>query len=463
MILEAAEQLKAKKVSSLELVQQCLERIKKFDGRLNCFITLTEEAALRRARQADEEIARGEYRGPLHGIPIAHKDLFYTKGVLTTAGSKIYASFVPDHDAAVVEKLDQAGAVSLGKLNLHELAYGVSSQNEHFGGVKNPWDTACIPGGSSGGSGAGVAAGFFYCGTGTDTGGSIRIPASYCGIVGIKPTFGRVSRYGCFPLSNQLDHMGPLTKTVRDAAVVLNAMAGYDPRDPYSANLPPENFLPPSGELSLQGLRIGLPANSYFDRVEDGAIAGVEQMAEIAAQAGAKVVRVNVPDLLAMNAAAVTALLAEAAQTHAAHWEQRREEIGAVVRPLLERGRAVSGMDYVAAQEKLHHFRRDFARVWDHCDVLFTPSTPIGAPRIDATAIRWPDGSEEDPRLGTTRLIRAINFLRYPAMSQPCGFSPNRLPYGLQIIGPLGAEALVLRTGAALEDRTDYHRAHLPF
>lgn len=463
MILEAAEKLRSKKVSSVELTQQCLDRIHQHDARLNCFISLTADAALLRARQADEEIARGEDKGPLHGIPIAHKDLFYTKGVRTTAGSKIYADFVPDHDAAVVEKLDQAGAVSLGKLNLHELAYGISSQNEHFGGVKNPWNTDCVPGGSSGGSGAGVAAGFFYCGTGTDTGGSIRIPASYCGVVGIKPTFGRVSRYGCFPLSNQLDHMGPLTKTVRDAAAVLNAMAGYDPRDPYSANLPPEDFAPPAGEISLKGLRIGLPLNSYFDRVEPGAAAGVEEMARIAESAGATIARVRVPDLLAMNAAAITALLAEAACTHAANWEHRRADIGALIQPLLELGRAVTGFDYVAAQERLHLFRREFAAVWNDCDVLFTPSTPIGAPRIDAPAIHWPDGSEEDPRLGTTRLIRAINFLRYPAMSQPCGFSPDRLPYGLQTIGPIGAEALVLKVGAALEDRTDFHRAHLPF
>lgn len=462
MILEAAARLKAKKVSSLELTQQCLERIRQHNAKLNAFITLTEESALNRARQADEEIARGQYRGPLHGIPIAHKDLFYTKGVRTTAGSKFYADFVPDHDAAVVEKLDQAGAVSLGKLNLHELAYGISSQNQHYGGVKNPWNTDCIPGGSSGGSGAAVAAGFIYCGTGTDTGGSIRIPASYCGIVGIKPTFGRVSRYGCFPLSNQLDHMGPLTKTVRDSAVVLDAIAGFDPRDPYSVNLPPESFLPAAGEISLKGLRVGLPTNGYFDRVESGAAEGVEKMARVAESAGARVIRVRVPDLLAMNAAAVTALLAEAANTHAVNWD-RRDMIGEAVRPLLERGRAVSGMDYVAAREKLHLFRREFAGVWKECDVLFTPSTPIGAPRIDAPAIKWPDGSEEDPRLGTTRLIRAINFLRYPAMSQPCGFSPEKLPYGLQIVGPLNAEALVLKVGAALEDRTDFHRAHLPF
>ena len=248
-IREAASALRERRLSSVELARHALKRIERLNPKLNAFITLTAESALERARLADAELAAGRDRGPLHGIPIAHKDLFYTRGVRTTGGSKVYERFVPDSDAYVVEKLDSAGAVSLGKLNMHELAFGITSGNPHFGPVRNPWNPEHIPGGSSGGSAAAVASEMVFAATASDTGGSIRIPASLCGTVGLKPTYGRVSRFGTLPLAFSLDHMGPLARTVRDAALVLNAIAGYDPRDPASAERPVEDFMPEPSKL----------------------------------------------------------------------------------------------------------------------------------------------------------------------------------------------------------------------
>jgi aspartyl-tRNA(Asn)/glutamyl-tRNA(Gln) amidotransferase subunit A len=451
-LLEASRALEERRISPVELTQLALERIHALNPRLNCFLAVHEDSALNAARALQKQ----PRRGPLHGIPIAHKDLFCTAGIRTTAGSRIFADYAPDYDAAVVEKLAAAGAISLGKLNLHELAYGITSQNAHFGGVRNPWNLDCIPGGSSGGSASAVAAGLVYCGTGTDTGGSIRIPASYCGVFGIKPTFGRVSRFGCLPLSDWLDHAGPLTPTARDSALILNAIQGYDSRDPDSAMVPPENFLPPD-QPSLRGLSIGVPRNFYFDRVEADAAAAVDGMIQLAGRLGARLVEVDIPDVAALNQAAITMQLAQVAYTHRRIYD-RLDEVGPAVRPLLERGRTISTSDYLAAEQQSARLRQQYESVWDACDLVFTPSTPIAAPRIDALPIEWRDGGEpEDIRLCTTRLIRAVNALRYPASSQPCGFSREGLPYGLQIIGPMWSEARILLAAAALEDATDFH------
>lgn len=452
-LVEASRALAAKEISSVELTAYCLNRLASLDVRLNSFLTVTAESALEAAHQADNT----PRRSPLQGIPIAHKDLYCTKGVRTTAGSRIFTGYVPDYNAAVVDKLADAGAVSLGKLNLHELAYGISSQNQHFGGVKNPWDLERIPGGSSGGSAAAVAAGLVFCGTGSDTGGSIRIPASYCGVFGLKPTFGRVSRFGCLPLSDWLDHAGPITPGVRDSALILNAIQGYDSRDPDSAMVPPEDFLPPEGDLSLGGVRIGIPRNFYFDRVEAGAAAAVHGMAGVARKLGADLVEVSVPDIAAINLSAITMQLAQVAYTHRRLYD-RLEEVGDAVRPLLERGRRITTTEYLAAEQEMARHRKQFAELWRECDLLFTPATPIAAPRIDAVPIDWRDGGDpEDIRLCTTRLIRAVNALQIPASSQPCGFSHEGLPYGLQIIGPMWSEARILHAAAALEDATAFH------
>lgn len=446
-LLEAAAALRAREVSSAELTAAALERIERLNPGTNAMQTVLAESARERARQADAELARGDDRGPLHGIPVGLKDLFYTKGVRTTGGSKLFANHVPDHDAAVVERLEAAGAVLVGKTGMHELAYGITSSNPHFGAVRNPWDRDRIPGGSSGGSGASVAAGMVFMAMGSDTGGSVRIPASYCGTVGLKPTFGRVSRFGTMPLGFSLDHMGPLARSVRDAAATLNAIAGYDPRDDASSRRPVQDYVP-EPEPSIRGLRVGLPENFYFDRLDpdvDTAVRGAFRTAE---SAGAQVVPLRVPDIAAINAVARLILLAEASAVMEPHLA-RRDQIGADVLALLDQGRLLPATDYVNAQRLRRRMQREFSALWSRVDCLFTPTTPITAPRIGETGAVIA-GETEDVRLASTRLVRGVNVLGVPAISIPCGTDRLGLPIGLQIIGKPFAEALILRVAQAL-------------
>ncbi|HMC62786.1 MAG TPA: amidase [Candidatus Solibacter sp.] len=448
-IRHAAGQLRAGRVSAVDLATEALARIDRGNARLNAFITVTAEQAMQQARQADSELAAGHDRGPLHGIPVAVKDLFATRGVRTTAGSKVYENWVPTMDAAVVEKLRSAGAVMLGKLNMHELAYGITSANPHFGAVRNPWNAEHIPGGSSGGSGAAVAARMVYAAMGSDTGGSIRIPASFCGTAGLKPTYGRVSRYGALPLGYSLDHMGPLTRTVRDAALVLNSIAGYDRRDGTSSRRPVVDFVPEDG-CGIRGVRIGVPRNFFFERLDADVESSVRAAIASAESLGAVVKPVTVPDMEALNVVARIVLLAEASAVMEP-FRERRGEFGPDVLALLDQGRLLPATDYVNAQRLRRGMRREFDRLWSEVDCLFTPATPNTAPRIGDTTVRL-GGRDEDVRLAATRLVRGINALGLPALSLPCGLGGSRLPIGLQIVGPAFEEALILRVGAALED-----------
>jgi len=447
-ILEAAAGLRAGEVSSVELTRAALERIARLDGTLRAFITVMEESALAQARLADEELKRGTDRGPLHGIPVAVKDVFSTRGVRTTCGSRIFFTHVPDHDAAVVQRLANAGAVLVGKTNMHELAYGITSANPHFGAVRNPRDTERLPGGSSGGSAAAVAAEMVFMGMGTDTGGSIRIPASFCGCVGLKPTYGRVSRYGVMPLDFSLDHTGPLTRSVRDAAVTLQALAGYDPRDVTSSREVVPDYLP-SENPSLAGVRIGLPENFYFERVQEEVGAAVRAATAAAEGLAAELVPVRVPDIAALNTVARLILLVEAAAVMEPYMG-RREDFGADVRSLLEQGRLVAATDYVNAQRLRRRFCEQFRVLLQQVDCLFTPATPTTAPRSGEAMVEIA-GQAEDTRLASTRLVRAVNALGLPALAMPCGADRQGLPVGLQIMGRPFEEALLLRIGAALE------------
>ena len=448
-IQEAAGRLRQRRVSSAELTAAALARIHRLNAPLNAFLTVTEDLALARARQSDAELAAGRDRGPLHGIPVAVKDLFSTQGVRTTAGSRIFENFVPESDAAVVERLDEAGAVPLGKLNMHELAYGVTSANPHFGPVRNPWDTGRSPGGSSGGSGAAVAAGMVYAALGSDTGGSIRVPAAFCGVVGLKPTYGRVSRFGAMPLGYSLDHMGPLAGSVRDAALVLNALAGYDRRDPSCSRRQAVDYVPEEG-CSIRRLRIGFPENFYLERLDPDVESAVRGAIARAGSLGAEIRPIRVADVEALNAVGRVILLAEAAAALEPYLGDRGR-FGADVLALLDQGRLIPATDYINAQRLRRKMRREFDRLWSQVDCLITPTAPNVAPRIGETRVRL-GGRDEDVRLATTRLVRAINVLGIPALSIPCGLSTRHLPIGLQIIGPAFEEALVLRVGAALED-----------
>ncbi|MEP6536475.1 MAG: amidase [Bryobacteraceae bacterium] len=447
-ILDAARQLQSGEVTSAALVERTLAAIREKNPPLNAFITVLDGHARARAKALDSEIAQGKYRGPMHGVPVAVKDLFHMKGVRTTGGSKLFEDLVSTFDSAVVERLEAAGAIIIGKTNLHELAYGITSNNPHFGGVHNPHKLDCIPGGSSGGSGAAVAAGIVPMAIGTDTGGSIRIPAAFCGTVGLKPTFGRVSKFGCMPLGLSLDHMGPLTATIRDTAVTMDALAGHDPRDPNTSTRPVESYLPPD-KPSLKGVRIGWPVNFYCEALDAEVRSSVENVRKTAESLGATVIAVRVPDIVALNTISRVILMSEASAVLERYLTDR-SKFGADVLALLDQGRLLPATDYVNAQRARRVMQQEFGRLFDTVDCILTPASPIPAPRIGQTNVIV-DGKEEDVRLASTRFVRGINALGLPALALPCGLSADGLPIGVQIVGRGFAEKFLLEVGAAFE------------
>jgi len=442
-IVEAAAALRARKVSAEELVRESLRTIEA-NERLNAFITVTENLALAQARRADEEIARGDDRGPLHGIPYALKDVFSTKGIRTTCGSKIFAEHIPDHDSAVYEKLTQAGAVLMGKTGLQEFAYGITCNNPHYGAIRNPRDPSRIPGGSSGGSAAAVASGMVFFAMGSDTGGSIRIPAAFCGCAGIKPTTGRVSRYGVMPLDFSLDHMGPLARTAQDTGIVLHAIAGFDSRDDTSSRQPLAEYGAPAPH-AFQGRRVGVPDNFYNERLVPEVSRAFQAALKAAESAGARLVPIRVPNPAEINAVSRMILLAEASALMEPYLH-RRSDFGADVLALLDQGRLLPATDYVNAQRLRRLFQKEWARLWNDVDCIFTPTAPITAPEIGAASVDI-DGAPEDVRLASTRYVRAINVLGLPAISVP--LQGEGLPVGLQVIGKPFAEAEIIGFAAA--------------
>lgn len=437
-IEQAGRKLRAGEVSAVELAHESLRTIHEQQPRLNAFITITGDLALQQARQADAELVQGLDRGPLHGIPYALKDVFSTRGVRTTLGSKIFADHVPDHDSAVFERLTAAGAVLTGKTGMQEFAYGITCNNPHFGAVRNPHDPERIPGGSSGGSGVAVAAGMVFFAMGSDTGGSIRNPAAFCGCVGLKPTSGRVSRYGVMPLDFSLDHMGPLTRTPRDAGLVLNAISGADVRDDTSSRHPLADYV--SGRASLAGVRIGLPENFFNERISPEVAAAFDAAVARAEAAGARLVKIRVPDPGAINVISRVILMSEASALMEPYLH-RRGDFGADVLALFDQGRLLSATDYVNAQRLRRVYQREWAGLWDDIDCIFTPTAPIVAPKIGETHVDV-GGVMEDVRLASTRFVRSINVLGMPAISIPLPVSG--LPVGLQIVGkPFGEAELI--------------------
>ncbi len=433
-VSESGRLLRARKISCVELLEQTLADIKQRDV-FRSFITMTEEDARLEALERDRELAAGVDRGPFHGVPTAFKDLFYTKGVRTTAGSLLFRDFVPDYDATVVERMKAAGAVSLGKTNMHELAYGITSKNPHYGFVLNPHDTSRVAGGSSGGSAALVGAGLLAMSLGSDTGGSIRIPASFCGVVGLKPTYGRVSRWGVMPLAFSLDHVGPIGATVEDCALAMNAIAGPDTFD-----------LPVTSDL--RGVRVGVPVNFFFERVDEEVAAAVKRAIAEMARLGATLIDVRIPDPGEMNAAARTVQLSETAALYAQQTDPKL--FGEDVWLLIQQGKLIAAHDYVNAQRLRTLFRREFDALWQNIDVLAAPTTPIAAPRLEALTVKT-GATEEDTRIACTRLVRAINYLGEPALSMPCGKTTGGLPIGLQLISAPFSEAALLRIASVIE------------
>jgi aspartyl-tRNA(Asn)/glutamyl-tRNA(Gln) amidotransferase subunit A len=435
-ILGTGRALRERKTSVTELTKDALERIARANPKINAFITVTEEAALARAAELDRDLAGGIDHGPLHGIPVAHKDAFYTAGVRTTAGTKILSDFVPDEDAVLVKELRAAGTVMIGKTNLHELCHGITSANPHFGPVRNPWDVERIPGGSSGGSGAALAAGLVPLATGTDTGGSIRIPAAYCGVVGLKPTYGKLSCRGVVPLAFTLDHVGLMTTNVRDTAIAFHTGV-------------PEN-------TDLSGLRIGVPDNFFFDRLDPEVTASIRHAVQTAAGLGAQVDEVRLPDVEALNTVGRLIQLAEAS-TVWCRYRDRREDFGSDVFGLLQQGLLIPATDYLDAQRVRRMLAQEFTKIWSSFDCLLAPVTAITAPRIGEMVVKI-NGSDEDVRLASTRLTRPFNVLGWPALAMPCGFSKTGLPIGLQLVAPPHREDTLFRAGAALEDALGVNR-----
>jgi aspartyl-tRNA(Asn)/glutamyl-tRNA(Gln) amidotransferase subunit A len=446
-IREIGRLLRTGKLSCVELIQQTIADVKERDWLLNSLITLTEEDALKAAAERDRELAADLDRGPLHGIPTAHKDIFYTRGIRTTGGSLIFRDFVPKYDATVVEKLKAAGAISIGKTNLHELAYGITSKNPHYGFVPNPRDTDRIPGGSSGGSAALVAAGVVPFSLGSDTGGSIRIPASYCGITGLKPTYGRVSRYGVLPLAFSLDHVGPLASCAEDCALVMNVIAGPDRLDSSCAPFPASDFdLPPLADLN--GVRIGLANNFYFENVDDEVAAAVKSSISEMGRRGASLSEVQLPDMHEATAAARMVQYSETAALYAHYTDPAL--FGDDVWALIQQGKMVAAHEYVNAQRIRTLFRRDFGALWHKIDILAVPTTPITAPLLTQTTVQIGD-QQENTRMASTRLVRAINFLGEPALSMPFGKTGTGLPIGLQLISAPFTEPKLLQVARTLE------------
>lgn len=454
-IAEAAPQLRDGRLSPVELAQETFRHIGRGQPVLNAYITILEDVALAQARQAESEIRSGHYRSPLHGIPYAAKDLFYTKGIPTTAGSKILRDFVPAYDATVIERLREAGAVLVAKAGLHEFAYGITNNNPHFGAVRNPWDPSRIPGGSSGGSTAALAAGMCQFSLGSDTGGSVRIPASYCGVTGLKPTFGRISRYGVYPLGHTLDHVGHFASSAAEAAMILEALAGPDPRDDSSAPRPAERVELPLN-ASLQGVRVGVPVNYYFDGVEPGVEKATRAAIRALAELGAEIREVRVEGAADCTIVSRLILLPEATTVHREHLRTRRADIGADVLAMLDQGQFVTAADYLDAQRVRREFIVGLNRLFEQVDVIVTPATPNTAPKIGATTVEI-GGRQEDARLAATRFARALNVAGVPALAVPCGFDAQGLPIGLQIFGRAFDEAAVLRAGHAYQQATDWH------
>jgi aspartyl-tRNA(Asn)/glutamyl-tRNA(Gln) amidotransferase subunit A len=431
---DALELMRNGEFSPQALVQACSRQIERLNPELNAFITVL--------RPEVEE--RSDRVGTLFGIPLAVKDLFETKGIRTTAGSRFFADNVPDADAVAVEKIKAEGAVVMGKTNTHEIALGVTTVNPHFGTTRNPWDTARIPGGSSGGSAVAVATGMALAALGTDTGGSIRIPASLCGVVGLKPTYGRVSVRGVVPLSWNLDHVGPLTRTVRDAARMLQVLAGYDPDDPFSADQPVDDYVVLIEE-GIKGWRMALAVGPYIEEADAEVLAAVEAAAKVFEQLGATVEKVDVSFL--RDAAVTNSLMtpADAAAFHRDRLAEHPEWFGADVRLRMEAGRALTSTDYSLArktQSEMKHRMSKFFKEYDA--LLLLPSTPITAPLIEGN-----DAVEQAKRL--TRFTAPFNLTGLPAISVPCGFSAAGMPMGLQIVAGAWREAAVLRAARAFE------------
>jgi aspartyl-tRNA(Asn)/glutamyl-tRNA(Gln) amidotransferase subunit A len=438
-IREAGRLLNSRKLSPVELTRAFLNRIEQLDARLQSYITVLSDRAMSEARNAEAEILRGDYRGPLHGIPIALKDLYDTEGIRTTASSRVMASRIPNEDATTTARLAAAGSILLGKLAMHEFALGGPDPTCGFPLARNPWNLDHIPGGSSSGSGTAVAAGLCMGSLGSCTGGSIRGPASYCSIVGLKATYGRVSRYGVVPLSWTLDHCGPMTWTVEDTAIILQAIAGYDAKDPTSSRAPVPDYAASLIE-DVKGMTIGVPRHFFFaddPSINRETLAVVESALKTLQELGAQVVEVKIPSLRYAGASQPVIMLSEAFAYHARQLRSKPEEFGDMVRARFRMGALFTGGEYVQAQRVRNVIKREFANVLQQVDLIASPTMSNPAPTFQGIDVM------------TTARVPSFtgpyNLTGMPAISVPCGFTSKGLPVGLQLAGKPFDEPTVLR------------------
>jgi aspartyl-tRNA(Asn)/glutamyl-tRNA(Gln) amidotransferase subunit A len=439
-LVALAAAVRARKISPLEITRDCLARIERLDPRIRAFITVDRTGALARAQALEADAMAGRWLGPLHGVPLAHKDLFRIAPLPTSCGSKTAEYFVCERDATAVMRLTDAGAITLGKLNMAELAMGPYGDNAHHGDVQNPWRMGHVSGGSC-----------------TDTGGSIRLPAGCCGIVGLKPTYGRVSRAGAMPLSWSMDHIGPMARTVQDVALMLEVIAGEDPADATASARPVDDYL--AGlERPIRGLRVALADNYYFDGVAPDVARAVQEMARALERLGARVEPLRLPDPQVIHDVSGIVARAESTVVHTRILRERPHELQPAVRARLEVGERISAHDYLQALRLRARLTREFVQdVFDEADLVLTPVTPTAAPAL--AEVTAGDGEAIAARMGRfSRLTRPWNGLGLPVLALPCGASLDGLPIGAQIVGRPFDEATVLRAGHAYEQATDWHR-----
>jgi aspartyl-tRNA(Asn)/glutamyl-tRNA(Gln) amidotransferase subunit A len=464
-IEELAALLAKGKISPVELTELFLRRIERQNPALNAFLTVTAEHALAAARRAEKQLLhrRGSRleNFPLLGIPITLKDNIWTRGIRSTAGSKILRDFMPSEDSTVARKLARAGAILLGKTNLNEFAYGITGGNAHYGPVHNPWALDRISGGSSAGSAAAIAAGLCAASVGTDTGGSIRAPSAFCGTVGLKPTFGRVSVFGTMPLSPSLDHVGPLARSVADAAILLGLIAGRDPLDPTSSSRPVEDFRGALGGKPLRKFRLGRPREHFWEKLDVEVRRAAEASVRDMEKRGALVREVSLPHLKESLDAATDISLAEALHVHeaAGHFPARAAEYGEEVRHRIEAGGKVPANRYLAGFDVRKRLLAEFEEAFQNVDAIVSPTVPVPAPVLGAESVHI-DGEEIGVRPAIVGHTRPANFTGLPAISIPCGFTRDGLPVGLQLIGRAFDEATLLRIAFSYERENDWRARH---
>jgi aspartyl-tRNA(Asn)/glutamyl-tRNA(Gln) amidotransferase subunit A len=444
-----------KRLSSREVTESCLERIAKWQPRLNAFMAIETDAALAAADTADAQLSKGNHQGALHGVPLAHKDMYYDKGHVVTCGSKIRRDFVATTTSTALQRLKDAGTVRLGSLQMVEFAYGPTGHNVHHGAVHNPFAIDHITGGSSSGSGSAVAARLTFAALGSDTGGSIRMPAHFCGVTGLKTTWGRISRAGAMPLSQSLDTVGPLARTAEDCALLLGLIAGADPLDPTAMAGPVPDYAAAMRQ-SIKGLRIGVPTAFYVDDLDPEVAKILDETVAVLKREGATIVAVELPDQRQLTAACQLVLAVEAAAYHKRWLIERPGDYGPQVLMRLQNGLAIPGVSYLEAMRWRGPALAAFNAAVAGVDAVIAPVAPVPAPTIAESDVGNSLGAEAViQRL--TRFTRPINYLGLPSLAIPAGFTRDGLPVGMQLIGRSFDEAMLVRIGAAFQRVTDFH------